>query len=397
MGLTVQHPRRLLRRQAGGRVLQQEQEAVLFVAHVQSFVSSVQSSSSSNPATTPPYGRGRGRERPSGDNWQHCRSLDDAMTPVRSFTARLGWSEAAANLEAVWAVIASPGTASREIVLLRLSLSSTASLSYQPPAFNDAEDRLGQHDVAVSPKLAGLIIIPSGAPILCVAAFEDIAHTVEQRAIDRDARHPAPQSLPNLHEGETGGRRARVLGNPRRATELPPMGMADGDAYAEFQARRLGRIFSFYQMKLPPAELRILQALCVFRLPIPISIILGLFSQNENSRLRSDYRMTEVTVRSVLAQLRSKRLVGFEDKGDKLTCAVHPSVRDYFYRTLGEVGRDIHANIRDQLVSLTERPNRSREPFDSQRLDLLEELVYHTLQTGDVTSAMRAYSRLLGG
>jgi hypothetical protein len=52
-----------------------------------------------------------------------------------------------------------------------------------PPAFNYFEDRLGKHDVAVSPKLSGLIIIPAGALVFRFAAFEDIAHTVKQWAV----------------------------------------------------------------------------------------------------------------------------------------------------------------------------------------------------------------------
>jgi tetratricopeptide (TPR) repeat protein len=186
-------------------------------------------------------------------------------------------------------------------------------------------------------------------------------------------------------------------GTPRRAAELPPMGTASGDAYAEFQARRLGRLFSFYQVKLPTAELKILQALCVFRLPVPISIILGLFSPDEKNRLGAPYKMKEVTVRAVLAQLRSRRLLSFDGKNDSATCAVHPSVRDYFYRTLGEAGREIHANVRDQLVSLAERPRRSSKVLDSQSLDLVEELVYHSLQAGEVDAAINAYARLIGG
>ncbi len=51
----------------------------------------------------------------------------------------------------------------RVLRLLRLALSLTASLPYLPPTFQNAEDRLGKHDVAVSPKLSGLIIIPTGA------------------------------------------------------------------------------------------------------------------------------------------------------------------------------------------------------------------------------------------
>ena len=112
------------------------------------------------------------------------------------------------------AVIASAVAASREIILLRLALSSMASLSYRAPTFNHTEDRLGKHDVAASPKLSRLIKVPASAFQFRFAAFEDIAHTIERWTIDRDARHAAAELLPNFHEGKTSGFGTRVLRKP---------------------------------------------------------------------------------------------------------------------------------------------------------------------------------------
>ena len=158
----------------------------------------------------PPLRGGAGWELPECDNWQNCRSLDESIAPVRSFYGPSGLVSACCDSNAVCAIIASAVAAYREFVLLRLALSLTASLSYLPPAFNHFEDRLGKHDVAVSPKLSGLIIIPTGALVLSFAAFEDIAHTVKQWAVERYARHPAAESFPNSHEGKTGGCGQRV-------------------------------------------------------------------------------------------------------------------------------------------------------------------------------------------
>jgi len=88
----------------------------------------------------------------------------------------------------VWIVIADPVAAYREFVLLRLALSLTASHSYLPPTFDNAEDRLGEHDVAVSPKLFGLIKIPAGALIFSFTAFEDISGNAEIFAVMPHAR-----------------------------------------------------------------------------------------------------------------------------------------------------------------------------------------------------------------
>ena len=102
------------------------------------------------------------------------------MVPVsRVIVSVWRWFKPPANPDAVWAVIASPVAASREVVLLRLALSLTASLSYLSPARQYAEHRLGKHDVAVSPKLFGLIKIPTGTLVFNFTALEDIAHTVK--------------------------------------------------------------------------------------------------------------------------------------------------------------------------------------------------------------------------
>lgn len=140
---------------------------------------------------------------------------DDAIAPVRSVYGPAGLVLSRLQSKAtVYAVIASTGTAARELILFRFALSSTASLSDSASTLYNAEDRLRQHDVAVPPKLAHLIKVPAGAPIFFVATLEDIAHPVEARAIEADARHAATELFPDLHERETGGLGPRVLRKP---------------------------------------------------------------------------------------------------------------------------------------------------------------------------------------
>jgi hypothetical protein len=62
MGLTVEQPGRLLDGEPGRQLPEQSQEAMLVVAHFKSFVRSVQSSSSSNPAMPPRSARRHGWE-----------------------------------------------------------------------------------------------------------------------------------------------------------------------------------------------------------------------------------------------------------------------------------------------------------------------------------------------
>ena len=149
-------------------------------------------------------GWGQGRNYLAGDNWQYCRSLDEAIFPVRSLIGS-GWSwfMPLRSKGGVRRYRRHSGRLHREFVLLRLALSLTASLPYLSPAFHYAEDRLGKHDVAVAPKLFGLIKVPARALVFCFAALEDIAHTVKQWAIECDAC-PSPHRL--LLTGSTPSR-----------------------------------------------------------------------------------------------------------------------------------------------------------------------------------------------
>jgi tetratricopeptide (TPR) repeat protein len=186
-------------------------------------------------------------------------------------------------------------------------------------------------------------------------------------------------------------------GDPQRASELPPLGTTLGDAYAEYQAYRLSRIFSFYQLHLPPNELRVLETLCVFRVPVPLTSIIQIFASDEKGEPRAVPQMNEVTIRSVLSQLRSRRLISFYGNKERTTCSVHPAIRDHFYRAMGPASTEIHAAVGAHLIALAERPSRERYALDSFSLDIVEEFIYHTIRSGDVQRALQFYNRSLGG
>jgi hypothetical protein len=186
-------------------------------------------------------------------------------------------------------------------------------------------------------------------------------------------------------------------GAPGQAGALPTLEHAKGDAYAEYQAARLGRIFAFYEQNLPSAELEILRALSVFRLPVEIEIVTSILSGKDTSAGESPRKQrAAVSVRAALAQLRSRRLISFQARDEVTLCSVHPAVRDHFYRALGASSSEIHASVHTHLVSLFERPGRRGKPTDQTTLDLAEELVYHTAQSGDLQPAVGRYTMLLG-
>lgn len=188
-------------------------------------------------------------------------------------------------------------------------------------------------------------------------------------------------------------------GDSRRAAELPPLGTTVGDAYAEFQAYRLSRIFSFYERHLPPNELTVLKVLCVFRVPVPLDSIVRIFSGARDDQPESNVvpKMNEVTIRSLLAQLRSRRLISFYGNRERTTCSVHPAIRDHFYRSIGPDSTEIHAAVSTHLVALSERPERERYPMDSADLDILEEFIYHSVKGGDLRRAINFYHGAVGG
>ena len=186
-------------------------------------------------------------------------------------------------------------------------------------------------------------------------------------------------------------------GRPDRAQELPPMGSAEGDAIAEYQASRLGRIFNFYEAHLPGDELNVLQTLCVFRAPVLISTLINVFSPASEHQVHSVPRLDEVRVRTCLAKLRSRRLLSFFGSGDRSLCSVHPAIRDHFYRTMGGGAIEVHAAVRGHFVSLSERPQRSKLLRDEEGLNVLEEFIYHSVRSGDMVGAHEFYEWRLGG
>src|SRR5262249_18518601 len=72
----------------------------------------------------------------------------------------------------------------------------------------------------------------------------------------------------------------------------------------------------------------------------------------------------------------------------------HPAIRDHFYRIFTNPSL-LHDAIRRLYSSLVNAPGVG-SPQDPESLDVLEELVYHTLQSGAIPEAVEIYVRRLG-
>lgn len=75
---------------------------------------------------------------------------------------------------------------------------------------------------------------------------------------------------------------------------------------------------------------------------------------------------------------------------------VHPAVRDHFKRLATSDSPAAHNAIREQLLSLANRPG-MRLPEESAILDLIEEAIYHALEAGRLDAAVALYEQTLGG
>lgn len=99
-------------------------------------------------------------------------------------------------------------------------------------------------------------------------------------------------------------------------------------------------------------------------------------------------------LRQALDALVGRHLVLRESDG---SFSVHPAVRDHFARLAAAEGQgDWHDLLREQLVSLVERPG-VRLPEDPTTLDLVEEAIYHAVQAGRCKEAAGLYRHTLGG
>lgn len=169
--------------------------------------------------------------------------------------------------------------------------------------------------------------------------------------------------------------------------------------------------------KKDKAALALLERVCLFRLGADAETLASIFTGKGSqkvagvalSRLKADglQEKLDLLVRMGLLESNERKEVGpvptgRNDKradrpvGTGPTYSIHPAVRDGF---LSGIGRDAavagHEAVRKGLeVSLGESPGKN--PSDPATLDLLEEIVHHTLQSGHVREAWDIYWNRIG-
>nr|VFK66018.1 MAG: Trypsin-like peptidase domain-containing protein [Candidatus Kentron sp. UNK]VFK69084.1 MAG: Trypsin-like peptidase domain-containing protein [Candidatus Kentron sp. UNK] len=185
-------------------------------------------------------------------------------------------------------------------------------------------------------------------------------------------------------------------GDAQRAVVLPALNSVKGETGIEKQSARLSRVLSAYQKYLSETELLTLQKVSLFRRPIESQFLADLFlgsAQEDLAGKLASLRLFEFEAElRILANL---RLVIFEQGQNRTrTINCHPAVRDYFYGTIGETEK-LHLAIRERIVSLVDAP-KSVSHSEGGGMDLLEELIYHTVMLEKREEAFQIYRERLG-
>lgn len=157
------------------------------------------------------------------------------------------------------------------------------------------------------------------------------------------------------------------------------------------------------------AALALLERICLFRLGVTADTLASIFTgkqavkvsgpalaglsvQQLHKKLDWLVRMRIVESQSEFRDLKSE----ISNSKSQLRYSMHPAVRDGFLSGMGDTAlRENHEAVRQGLeVSLGDSPGRN--PSDSATLDLLEEIVHHTLQSGYVLEAWDIYQNRIG-
>lgn len=231
-------------------------------------------------------------------------------------------------------------------------------------------------------------------------------HLDVDRMSEDDALAIVAQHLPRAGSSEAGklvqeyGSHALTLdhicgyvrefcgGEIAAAFELPQPTVAG----ATREERKLARVLQAYEGSLTPAELDLLSRVALFRFGTSLETLCTLFGASP-AGVGGSLAGLDATGFRLLA----KRLVDLHlllpEGSDKLTA--HPAVRDYFARRVLEPER-IHSAVETHFSTLASRPG-AEEPEDRATLDLLEEVIYHSLAAGREAEAADVYRSKMGG
>ncbi len=169
--------------------------------------------------------------------------------------------------------------------------------------------------------------------------------------------------------------------------------LEEPDAHmGELQTARLSCVLKLFDRHLLREELDLMSRLCVFRFGVGMQSLESIFLNGRVDVAGSLQSIDATQLRSLVDGLVSLHLVHAEHS-DRFT--IHPAIRDHFYGLFRDAAI-VHEAIGEHLSTLTQRPGVGL-PRNKEALDLLEELVYHALKSGDSDRALEIYAYRMGG
>jgi hypothetical protein len=154
-------------------------------------------------------------------------------------------------------------------------------------------------------------------------------------------------------------------------------------------------------LKSDEAALALLERICLFRLGVDCQTLAAIFTGTDAEKVSGEALagLDAAQLQQKLAWLVRMRIVeqSEPDSLPKTLYTIHPAVRDGFLSGIGrETAQASHEAVRLGLaVSLGDAPGEN--PSDPGTLELLEEIVHHTLQSGHVREAWDIYWNRIGG
>jgi hypothetical protein len=177
--------------------------------------------------------------------------------------------------------------------------------------------------------------------------------------------------------------------DPDRAKALPEPSVES----VSLEERRLARVLHAYEGALSPPEVALLSRLSVFRFGTSARRLCELFAAPADPQISGPLKgKSEAEIGQMLKHLLGLHLV-LKESDREFTA--HPAIRDHFYRGFAHP-IVFHQAIRRHFSSLIGLPGTAL-PENLETVDLLEELIYHTLKSNGIHEAEEIYRNRLGG
>lgn len=172
------------------------------------------------------------------------------------------------------------------------------------------------------------------------------------------------------------------------------------------QEYKFARIAERYRERLKQKDstaLALLERVCLFRLGIDTKTLTSIFTGKRKTKISGPElaKLKEKGIQDKLDWLVEMRLLEAiqTDEGDKKKLRkylVHPAVREGFLKGLDrDIAQRGHEAVRQGLESSL-GGKKVENPSDPATLDLLEEIVYHTLEAGHMQEAWYIYWNRIG-